>query len=296
MSKKVVAIVGPTAVGKTELSLQLARMLGAEIISADSRQVYKGLDCGTAKVPESEMQDIQHHMLNIVSPSSIYTVSQYQQDALACIKEIFSRKKNCLVVGGSGMYVDAILYKQDFPSVLPRHNIREIRQQKKADELYEELRMKDSRRAEMIDSKNKVRLIRALEIIDEFGFVPENREKKIPRYKEQYIIGLYRNPEELKLRIHKRNLERIVETSALLDEVRFLLNSGITAERLHALGLEYRYSLQALSEKISLSDLVEILDIRTSQFAKRQMTWWRRNADIVWFHADDFEGVLNSTR
>ncbi len=288
---KVLVIVGPTASGKTSLGIELAKQFNGEIISADSRQVYRGLDLGTGKVTKEEMGGIPHHLLDIANPTDVYTVADFVRDGRTAIDNITSRGKLPIIVGGTFFYIDALLGRIVAPHVLPNETLREKLEQMNLEELTEELTAKDPRRAKDIDTKNKRRLIRALEIVDALGFVPEEQTEELY---DALTIGIKIEKEILHERIHKRLLERIQE--GMIDEVKRLHEQGLPYERMEDLGLEYRYIARFLEGQLSMEDMQKELETKIRQFAKRQMTWLRRDTEIIWIEKDKIEEIKNIVR
>lgn len=277
---KVIAVVGPTSSGKTGLSLELAKTFEGEIISADSRQVYRGMDIGTGKIMPNEMQSIPHHMINIADPAHQFTVAEYKQTATHDLQTIIKNNHMPLVVGGTGMYVSALLEGIEFPEVLPNPKLRKELEQKTTTELFALLQQKDPRRAETIDPENPRRLIRALEIVDAIGSVPQQVSES--PY-DVLWIGLELPKDELQQKIYERI--HIMIERGLIQEVETLLNNGITHERLQELGLEYRHvSLYIQGKYQNLNEMIDDLATKTNQYAKRQMTWFKRNKNIHWFN------------
>ncbi|MCI5051001.1 MAG: tRNA (adenosine(37)-N6)-dimethylallyltransferase MiaA [Candidatus Pacebacteria bacterium] len=279
LKKKVIVICGPTATGKTSLSIMLAKKFNAEVISADSRQIYKGLDIGTAKVTEEEKEGVPHHMLDIAGPQDIYSVQEYVQEATKIIRQLHKENKIPIICGGSGMYIDSLVCGTQFPKVPPNYALRKELEKKSTDELYSLLKQQDPRRAKTIDPDNPVRLVRALEVINAIGVVP--KIKKQSEYKTLYI-GLDLPKEQLNERIKKRIVERF-ENEGMLQEAIDLHTNGLNYERMEQLGLEYRYMARYLEKKISYDEMIEQLTTKTIQFAKRQRTWFKRNKNIQWF-------------
>ncbi len=290
LKNKIIVILGPNASGKTGLSIKLALFLsskkikekygikGVEIISADSRQVYKGLDIGSGKITKKEMQGIPHHLINVVSPNKIFSVSNYKKLAIKKIKELHKKNVLSIIVGGTGFYIDSIIKNIDFPKVSPNWNLRKKLEKKTKEELFLILEKKDKRRAKDIDKNNKRRLIRAIEII-------EKTSKKIPQKKEKpifdsIIFGVKREKEELKKLIEKRLNIRLKQD--MIKEVKALHKKGVSWKRLEDLGLEYRYIALYLQNKLSYEEMKERLQKEIEKYAKRQMTWFKRNKDIIW--------------
>jgi tRNA dimethylallyltransferase len=274
---KVLVIVGPTASGKTSLSITLAKAYGGEIVSADSRQVYRGLDLGSGKVTPTEMRGVPHHLLDVADPRDTYTVTDFVRDGRIAIADILERGKLPIIVGGSFFYVDALLGRISTPEVEPNFAVREALEKRTAEELFAELEAKDPVRAKDIDRHNPRRLVRALEIIAARGSVPP------PVSDEPYdarILGVEIDKEQLHKNIHTRLLARL--KAGMLDEVRALHENGLSYERMEDLGLEYRYLSRHLQGFMTYDEMVETLETKIRQFAKRQMTWLKRDQSIQW--------------
>lgn len=270
---------GQTATGKTSLAIEIAREFNGEIISADSRQVYRGLDIGTAKVTKKEMKGIPHHMTDVADPKNIYSVGEYVDEAQKILDHIVKNNKVPIVCGGTGMYIDALVFGQEFPNVPSNPKLREILQALSVQELFKRLKERDPKRASSIDSNNKVRLIRALEIIESLGTV-SSISQSFPY--EVLFIGLKLPQAILHERIHQRIIERF--NDGMLEETQTILNNDVSHERLEKLGLEYRYMSRYLRGDISYEDMLGELGAATRKFAKRQNTWFKRNKNIHWFN------------
>lgn len=267
--KKVFVILGQTATGKSDLAVKLAKKIGGEVVSADSRQVYKGLDIGTGKITKEEMQGIPHHLLDVASPKKKFTVTEYQKKAIYAIAEIIKKDKTPIICGGTGFYTDALIKGTVFPEVPPNLKLRKSLEKKTAVELFKILKKLDKKRAKNIDAKNKIRLIRAIEIAATLGKVPKITEVK-PMYK--FVkIGLYLPPEKLKKNVEKRVKQMFKD--GLLKEIRKLKKSGISEKRLREFGFEYN---KPTEEKVVKE---------TIKYAKRQMTWFKRDKEINWLDA-----------
>jgi len=274
---KVIAIVGPTASGKTSLAIEIAKKYNGEVISVDSRQVYKTLDIGTEKVTEEEMSGIPHHMIDIVEPEETFSVQEFQEMAKEKIEDILSRNKLPILAGGSGQYMDAVLYDGTFPIVPPNEKLREELKNVPTTALFKILESQDPARAETIDPKNKRRLIRALEIIEALGEVPK-KEKGELLYDTLYL-GIDISREDIREKITKRLSETMKK--GLIKETREL-RERVGDKRLDAFGLEYRVIKEYLDETIAEEDLIPKLISELMGYAKRQMTWFKKNEDIVW--------------
>lgn len=276
--KPVIIICGSTATGKSALAVEIAKLIDGEVISADSRQVYTGLDIGSAKITVPEMEGIPHHLIDVADPNTIFTVADFQKLAQEKIADIHARGKMPIICGGTGMYIDAVIYNTTFPEVIANPGLRKELEKYSAEELFEQLQTLDPDRATEIDSQNPVRLIRAIEIATELGSVP--KMKQMDSIYETLFIGLELSKELLQERIITRIQNRI---PALFDEIKKLHNSGISYERLYSFGLEYRYGSEYVQGNISLDEFTELLSTKTWQFAKRQMTWFKRKPKIRWF-------------
>lgn len=277
MKPQIIVIVGPTASGKTSLSIELAKKLNGEVVSADSRQVYKGLDLGTGKVTKAEMEDIPHHLLDIADPKETYTVTDYVRDARKEIEGIIARGKLPIIVGGTFFYVDALLGRSIPPEVEPNEVLREELEKKSAEELFLMLEKKDPERAESIDKDNKRRLVRALEIVDALGKVPNVKSAELY---DATIIGISISKDKLKENIHKRLLDRL--DKGMIEEVKNLHANKLSYERMYELGIEYKYIAEYLEEKITKEEMTKQIELKSLQYAKRQMTWLKRDKEIRW--------------
>ncbi len=287
-SVELIVIVGPTASGKSDLAVRLAKKYGGEIISADSRQVYKGLDIGSGKITKKEMRGVRHYLLDVASPKRVYTAAHFKRDAERAIRDIRKHGKLPIVVGGTGLCIDALIYGLALPEVKPNPELRRKLERKSAGELFRELRQKDPNRAANIDRFNKRRLIRALEIVAATGKVPKLTDRKT-KY-NILKIGIAWPPEELRRRIHARLISRLKQ--GLVREVERLHRNGVSWKRLDDLGLEYRYISRYLRElprassraqaRNLLQEMLRQLETAIWHYARRQMTWWRKDKDIRW--------------
>jgi tRNA dimethylallyltransferase len=280
---KVIVILGQTATGKSDLAVKIAKKVSGEVISADSRQVYKGLDLGTGKINKKEMQNIPHHLLDVTNPKNKFSAAEYKKLADTKIKEIISRGKVPIICGGTGFYIDAVVNGIIFPEVLPNEKLRKTLNKRSALELFKMLQKLDKARAKNIDSKNKVRLIRAIEIVEVLDKVPEIKQT-VPIY-EFTKIGLFLPAEILKNKINKRLLARI--KVGMIEEIENLHKNGLSWKRMEEMGLEYRYIAQYLQKKISREEMLQKLNSEIYKYAKRQMIWFKRDKKIKWFDAAD---------
>jgi len=277
LKPKLIVIVGSTSAGKTSLSVALAEKFGGEIISADSRQVYRGFDLGSGKVTEEEMRGIPHHLLDVADPKKIYTAAHYKKDVKKALAEIYGRNKIPLLVGGTGFYIDAVVKDLTVPRVKPDKKLRALLEKESAARLFARLKKADRERAKTIDPKNKRRLIRALEIVRKLGQVPKI---KTASPFEVLSLGIKRENEELKKRIRRRILDRMDQ--GMLEEVKNLRQNGVSWKRLYDLGLEYRYLSLHLRGRLTAEQMLDELERATWRFAKRQWTWFKRDKKIHW--------------
>src|SRR3989344_3388133 len=300
-SPKILVIVGPTASGKSDLAIRLAKLahgkpfkkygiFGTEIISADSRQVYRGMDIGTGKVTKKEMRGIPHHLLDIASPSRQFTVAQYQKLGQKAIKKILDRGKLPIVVGGTGFYIDALVHDFIVRDVKPDFKLRRKLEKLDTDKLFKHLQKLDPQRAKIIDRHNKRRLIRALEIVMTTGKpVPLLRQGFEGQIKSKYqvlSIGIRISDAELRKRIKKRLLKRLKQ--GMIGEIKKLRASGLSWQRLDNLGLEYRWISRYLQGSFNKEEIIKKLETEIWHYAKRQMTWFKRDKSIHWIknHTD----------
>jgi len=275
---KIIVVLGQTSTGKSDFAVEIAKQVDGEIISADSRQVYKGMDLGTGKITNKEMKGVPHYLLDIYSPSKVFTVNEFQKIALKKIEEIISRGKVSIICGGTGFYIDGVVNGTIFPEVPPNKRLREELSKKSIPELLKILIKLDKDRAKNIDINNPVRLIRAIEIAKALGKVPKiNKEKS----KYNFIkVGLDLPPETLKERIKIRLLIRIKK--GMIKEVENLYKNGISWKRLQTFGLEYRYVALYLQKKLNKDEMIDKLYTEIWHFAKRQKTWFKRDLNTIW--------------
>lgn len=310
---KVIIICGPTASGKSSAAILLAKKYDGEIISADSRQIYRGLDIGAGKVvgslrpviqseaknPDNQFtklyisEEIPHHLIDVVDPNEDFNISHFKTLASKAIEEIISRGKVPIICGGTGFWIDAITNNTQIPEVAPNEMLRNMLRNKSAEELFKQLEKLDPERAATIDKQNPVRLIRAIEICKALGAVPKpiaHNLKSDDKY-DFLQIGISVEREKLNEKIKKRLDERF--EIGMAQEVEDLHNSpageGVSWERLEALGLEYRWIARFLQSKITSQEMRGKLYFDIIHYAKRQMTWFKRNKKIIW--CDDYECI-----
>lgn len=295
-SNKVIAIVGPTGVGKTELSLKLAKHTDSEIISCDSMQIYKGMDIGTAKATDEEMRSIPHHLIDIKDPKESYSVCDYVQDAKKCIDDIFARGKNAMLVGGTGLYVDAFINDTDFTETKASDDIRNelslYAEKNGAISLHDILREIDPESAAAIHPNNIKRVIRAIEYFRISGEKISDHNKMGSLKKSPYdylYIGLTRNRDELYERIDKR-VDLMIE-AGLIDEVKKLLYSGCNLKMTSMQALGYKEIIHYIKGRCTLPEAIRILKRDSRRYAKRQLTWFNRNKDIHWINLSEMSSA-----
>ena len=278
----IIVIVGPTGVGKTKLSIELAKKYNAEIINADSMQVYKDLNIGTAKITEEEKEGIPHHLLDIVEPTDIYTVYNYQKDCRDIIEKLKKQNKNIIIVGGTGLYIKAVLYDYRFDKEVNNNNYNDI-------ELDELVKMLKSRSEIEIDYSNKRRVIRALEKLDnnsEFNNTGNN-----PLY-DFYLIGLKTDRETLYNKINNRVDEMI--NNGLLDEVKDLYDKNIQGKAIDT-GIGYKELYSYFNGEIDLKSAIELIKKNSRHYAKRQFTFFNNKMKVKWFDTNyhDFKETID---
>lgn len=284
--KKVIAVAGPTASGKTRLSIELAKLFNGEIVCCDSMQVYRGMDIGTAKPTPAERAQITHHMYDVVDPSIPFSCADYAEMADKCISEIISRGMLPIVCGGSGLYMNTLLCGiSDVPDI--PESIRENLSKKSPEELYIELLQKDPEAAQSIHPNNVKRVMRALEIHYGTGITKtewDRKSKYKPKKYDSLIIGIaYRNREILYNRINSRVDEML--SLGLADEVKSLdLDRSSNA----AQGIGYKELYEWIDGKCTYNEAVEKLKQNTRNYAKRQMTWFGKSGDVKWIYPDDY--------
>lgn len=293
---KVLVILGPNASGKSSTAIALARKFKGEVISADSRQIYRGMDIGTGKV-EGKMQTIEgekvfvsegvpHYMIDIVNPKTEYNVAKYKREVYRLLPRVIARGKLPIICGGTMFWISAVVDNIEFPGVVPNSAFRARLFKQDVNELFERLKKIDSDRAATIDPQNKVRLVRALEICERADRV--GALKKGERLYDFIQIGIALPKDVLHKRIYKRLEERFDQ--GMIKEVEILHKKGLSWHRMELFGLEYRFISRYLRGKINLDEMKEQLFIAIRQYAKRQMTWFKRDKRIIW--ENDFENMV----
>ncbi|HHE76384.1 MAG TPA: tRNA (adenosine(37)-N6)-dimethylallyltransferase MiaA [Candidatus Parcubacteria bacterium] len=278
-NKKIVVILGPTASGKTKLSIELAKLFNGEIVSADSRQVYKKMDIGTDKISKKERKGIPHYLIDVASPKKTFTVARYKDLAVKAIKKIQKNRKIPFLVGGTGFYIQAVTDGLLVPEVKPDWKLRKELEKKSAEELFDILKEKDPQRAKSIDRFNKRRLIRAIEIITKTK-KPVSPLKKIKPDFEVLKIGIKKSQKSLKKAIKERFSRWLKQ--GLIKEVKDLRKAGLSWKKIEEFGIHYRQIALYLQNKISREEMIEKSLKELEQYAKRQMTWFKKDKEIHW--------------
>lgn len=294
-----IVIAGATASGKTALSIELAKAYNAEIVSADSMQIYKYMNIGTAKPDKEERDGIHHHLIDIVTPDVPFSVAQYVNEAHSVIKDIRSKGKNVFVVGGTGLYINSLVDDIDFfendTDTSIRDELTHIFENEGADALFEMLREIDPVSAEKIHKNNVRRVIRAIEFYKMTGIPISHHQAETKKKQSRYspcIIAIRWDMEKLYERIEKR--VDIMMKKGLLEEVEKLLKMGYTGDMISMQGIGYKEIIEYLSERCTLSEAIDKIKIGTRHYAKRQMTWFRRDERIHWI--DYNEDILNKAK
>mgnify|MGYP001590129532 CR=1 FL=1 len=286
---KIVVILGPTASGKSALAVKLAHKINGEIISADSRQVYKGLNIGTGKITQKEKRGIKHFCFDVASPKKIYSAFDFKKCAKKAIENIFSRKKTPIICGGTGFYIDVALRKMQLTEMPPNWKLRKKLEKKSSGELFKMLRKLNPERAKNIDRHNPRRLIRAIEITKKLGSPSTTTVVVVDNGCRFLQIGIKLPEKELKKRIEKRVRKMI--KNELINEVKKLRKQGLSWKRLYELGFEYKYPALFLQGKISKSEMLKRMILENWHYAKRQMTWFKRDKKIIWSNSSNLDKV-----
>lgn len=291
MKKSVVIIAGPTAVGKTDISIAIAKKLEGEIISADSMQIYKYLNIGSAKPTEEEMQEIPHYLIDEIDPRSEFSVSEYKNMAKGYIEKVISRNKLPIIAGGTGLYVNSLLYNMDFSNTSSDKEVREklTNEYEKygSEYLHNKLKDVDSEASERIHPNNVKRVIRALEIFYSTGETAKDFSKDLIENQDYnfILIGLNRDRQLLYERINMR--VDIMFDQGLLGEVQNLVNMGLRVEDISMKGIGYKEVIGYLNDEYDLNYAKELIKKNTRRYAKRQLTWFKRYEKMEWFNLDN---------
>ena len=284
---KIICIVGPTAAGKTKLSVALAKALGGEIVGCDSMQIYRGMDIGTAKVTPQELEGVPHYMSDVAQPGEDFSVSRYVQMADACVQDILSRGKTVIIEGGTGLYVDSLIAGRSFapyPRTGHREALEKLAEEYGIEAVLELLQNYDAESAARLHPSDRKRIIRAAEVYLETGksITQHNLESKRqpPKYDPVWIGLDYESRQDLYDRINRR-VERMLQ-DGLMDEVNTLLSGGLDDSCTAMQALGYKELAQVQRGELSVSEAVALIQRRTRNFAKRQLTWFRKNPQIFW--------------
>lgn len=295
---KVIVICGPTASGKTALSIELAKKINGEIVSADSMQIYKDMDIGTAKPTKQEMGEIKHYLLDFVSPEDRYSVAQYKQDAKKAIKEIINKGKAPIIVGGTGLYVDSLIYEIEYNDIKLdeeyRKKLEKIAEEQGLEELYKKAVEIDPEAMKKISQNDKKRIMRVLEIYHSTGKTKTEQEKESRKNPVEYdyrVFAINWDREILYQRINKR-VDIMVE-QGLIEEVKEILNKYDkfpTAMQ----GLGYKEVVDYLNGIYTKEEMIEKIKLETRRYAKRQLTWFRKNKQTIWLDGtNDIQNNIN---
>lgn len=286
MGGKVYVVAGPTASGKTSLSLSLAEILGGEIVSADSMQIYRGMDIGTAKATAEEQADVPHHMLDVADPGENYSVARYVEEASACCEDILSRSRVPVITGGTGLYIDSLLSGRDFAQSndpVLRSALYEEYDSKGAEAMHARLRAIDPERAEKLAPADRRRIVRALEVYELTGMTITEHDARTralpPRYEAVRIVLGFRDRDVLYERIDRR-VDMMIR-SGLFDEVRGLLSQGADPECTAMQAIGYKEPALYLKGELSYENAVALIKQSSRRYAKRQITWFSRWTDAV---------------
>lgn len=294
MKKPLIILTGPTAVGKTKASIDLAKALNGEIISADSMQVYKYMDIGSAKIRPEEMQGVPHYLVDVLEPDEEFHVVRFQQMAKQAMQEIYDKGKVPIVVGGTGFYIQALLYDIDFTESnednIYRSQLEQIAKEQGAQQLHDLLREVDPESADAIHANNVKRVIRALEFYKQTG-EKISQHNETERAKESPYDFCYFVLTDQRQHLYDRIDQRVDQMlqEGLVAEVEALKNKGYTKDMVSMQGLGYKEVLDYLNGECTLEEAVYVLKRDTRHFAKRQLTWFRRERDVIWIDKEQFQ-------
>lgn len=293
MKRPLIVLTGPTAVGKTSLSISLAKAVNGEIISADSMQVYKKMDIGSAKIRPEEMQGVKHYLVDVLEPEEEFHIVKFQELAKAALEEIYAKGKIPILVGGTGFYIQAVTRDIDFTQAEQetsyREELEQFAKEKGAEYLHEKLREVDSKSAENIHANNVKRVIRALEFYHQNGtpISEHNEEQKQQTSPYNLAYFVLTAPREILYERIDRRVDQMME-EGLLEEVKSLRERGCHRGMVSMQGLGYKEILAYLEGEYPLEEAVRILKRDTRHFAKRQLTWFRREQDVIWVDKEQF--------
>ena len=288
---KVIVICGPTASGKTSLSIALAKKVNGEIVSSDSMQIYKDMDIGTAKPSEEEMQGIKHYLIGIIEPDKRYSVADYKEDAKKAIKEILQKGKVPIIVGGTGLYIDSLIYEIEYPNIefdsKYRAELEKQVEEQGLEKIYQKAKEIDPEAVNKISYNDKKRILRILEIYHATGKTKTEQEKESRKKEVEYDYQVYAlkwDREKLYERINAR--VDIMLENGLVEEVKNIMrkyNEFPTAMQ----GLGYKEVVEYLNGDLTKQEMEDKIKRETRRYAKRQMTWFRKNKQTIWLNAED---------
>ena len=290
--RKIIAVCGPTAVGKTKYAIEAAKAFGGEVVSCDSMQLYKYMDIGSAKPTAEELSQVPHHLVDLIDPADAFSVAEYQKLAREAIEDIFTRGKVPVIAGGTGLYLNSILYDMDFSNAKQDQNLR-LQLEKEAEEfgpeyLHNKLRELDSEAASRIHPNNIKKVVRAIEGALSGDNIKDFKEcnTKVKDF-ERILIGLTRDREELYDRINLR-VDLLVE-QGLFDEVKGLLDKGLTESDISMKGIGYKEIIGYFNGKYTEEEAIDLIKKNTRHLAKRQITWFKRYEDIHWIDISQYK-------
>lgn len=301
LRRKLICVVGPTACGKTRMGVLLAQRYGGEVVSCDSMQLYRGMTIGTAAPTPEETEGVPHHMIGVVDPREAYSVARYAEDAAACVDEIAARGRQPIVVGGTGLYLDALLKGHGFAAGQYGGEVRRALEAQcdaeGADALLRELRRVDPERANRLAPGDRKRIIRALEVYRETGKTMTELDRATralpPRYEAVRLGFTFEDRDDLRALIDRRVDEMVAR--GLFDEVRALLDAGVPRASTALQAIGYRECLACFDGRVSAAEAVAAIKLHSHQYAKRQLTWLRRSPDVHWIFwkkTRDFRAAL----
>lgn len=290
--RNIIAVAGPTAAGKTEFAIQIAKAIDGEVVSCDSMQLYKYMDIGSAKPTPEQMAEVPHHLVDLIDPRDEFSVAKYQKLAKDAIDDIFIRGKMPVICGGTGLYLESLVYDLDFAAEPGDASVRDkyynIAEEEGPEALFEILKEKDPEAASRIHPHNIKRVVRALEAFD--SGKPVEDINTMPQKTKDYgvtLIGIARDREELYDRINRR-VDALMD-AGLLDEVKMLTDMGLTFDDISMKGIGYKELIGYLNGEYDLDEAVRLIKRNTRHFAKRQMTWFRRYDDMKWFNVSEYD-------
>ena len=297
---KILVVLGPTSIGKTKVSIDIAKKLNSEIISTDSMQIYKKMDIGTAKISKKEKETIKHHMIDLIDPKEEFTVYDYQKNSLEIINKLLLENKTPILVGGSGLYINSILYDLDFNKVSSNDKVRNkyfaLKERKGKMFLHNLLEKKDKEAAKKIHPNNVKRVVRALEVLEVTG-EKYSQNSNFRKYSEKYnfiIIGLEMNRELLYNRINLR-VEHMIE-EGLINEVEELYNEGYDNSYQSMQAIGYKEIIDYIEGNTTKEEAIRLIKRNTRRFAKRQITWFKPDNRIKWFdmtnYKENYQNIL----